>query len=216
MPRRKFIKHKKRKTSRWGVYSAAGSQLYKDVKFLKSVINPELKYYDFSSGAQTPANTGVMLWMSTMTQGSTGTTRIGNSIKLNSFTHKVTCTQSLAAAESFVRVCVFIDTETRAALPALTDVLLNANVTSMLNMTNAKRFKILYNKVFAFSINGTTAYEDEFYKKFTNNQHMRWDTSGSSAQANVDEGHVYLLLLSTEATNVPTVALQARFRFYDN
>ncbi len=186
--------------------------LYKTVKRLNLFNNAELKWFDRAQDAAV-ANTGTVTYMSTITQGDGRTERTGVSVKVIKQYATVTMTQHASALETFVRVMFIIDKIPKQALPAVTDILQDADVNSFINIDAAPRFRILYDKVSSLSSSGSTAKVLKFYspKVF----HLRYDAAGG-AVADAVLNPMFMLVISNEATNTPTVNVQHRMRYVDN
>lgn len=203
----------RRRRGRMGIYRAAGSQLWKDVKFLKSVINAEKKYFDTSTSGTT-SSTGSVTWLSNVAQGTAGNQRTGNGFKAVASYMQFEGIIAAAATTTFLRYILFIDKETRGTTPLVTEVLATSSQLAPLNMSNTRRFKILDDHLVAFDINGKQTWKRDKYINLSD--HMKFDTSGGVAISNAEEGHLFLLLISDQATNVPAYAFYHRLRFYDN
>ncbi len=106
-------------------------------------------------------------------QGITESTRIGRQIRVKAFQWRIHIFENaLATPEHDVcRLIVGIDRQANGAQPAITDLLATAsNVSSYYNLDNTGRFRILFDKSYAFSPrsgagNGTTNLfgEDNLY-----------------------------------------------------
>lgn len=196
------------------VYGAAAGQLWKDVKFLKDLVNAEKKYYDLSTTGAA-SSSGVVQWLSGLAQGAAGNQRLGNSIKCHALTFRFQAAINAATTGgAFIRCMIFIDRETRGTTPAVTDVLAQSITVSPLNMSNTKRFHILYDNIRALDQNGVQTINVK--KHFIYKGHVKWDTTGSSVIANAEEGQIFCLILSDQATNTVPYTLYSRLRFYDN
>lgn len=127
---------------------------------------------------------------------------------------KATITLNPSASTTFVRMIIFRVLKPASTLPVVSDVLATVFVQSPLNMSNSRSFRILTDKLLKLDVNGEQTRTVNLFQKV--NDHIKFDTSGASAQANAEEGHIFLLLLSDQATNTPSVAWYNRLRFYDN
>lgn len=214
MPRKKLvIRGKKKKRSRWTTYGRAGAQLWKDVQFLKGIINAEKKYFD-SNSSGTVNNTGLVQWVSNVAQGAAGNQRTGNGFKVVSNYMNLEVIIAAAATTSYFRYILFIDKETRGTTPLVTEVLATSSQLAPLNMSNTRRFKILDDRLVSLDINGKQTWKHKMFTKL--NDHVKFDTSGGVAISNAEEGQIFFLLISDQATNVPAYAYYNRIRYYDN
>lgn len=185
------------------------------VKFLKDVINAEKKFYDVS-GTANLGTSGSMVSLDTLTQGAGGSSRNGNSIKASSIQLRATCNINGSATDTFVRFILFIDKDGPEAgsAPAPGDLLTAATPTAALNMSYANRFRVISDRVISLSVNGRQAISLNIYRRL--NHHIKWDTSGSSAVGNYESGHIWLLMLSDQATLTAPTTYTSRLRYYDN
>lgn len=119
-----------------------------------------------------------------------------------------------ANATASVRVLLIRDNFCSGAAPAVTDVLQTASVLAPINITAfPNRFKVLFDVRRDMSINGNEIVAVKKYSKDTN--HVKFiGTSGAIASAGA--GTLFLILLSDQATNKPTVDYYFRLRYVDN
>ena len=138
---------------------------YKTGQWLKSVINPELKFLD-TSYAASMATAGTVQALNLMGQGDTVSTRDGNSIKLQSITARLTFNIAAAGSSQTVRCLFFYDTQNQGAAPAVTDVLVAADPDSLMNLTSYPgRFKIIRDYYKSVNPAGQASLNFRFYRK---------------------------------------------------
>lgn len=119
----------------------------------------EVKYANLSQGATAFANAGNVIHLTQVAQGDTSSTRDGAMLACRSIKILGTFDSggSNVLAPAINRVIIFQDKQQVSdASPAVTDILLTADPTSLYNYPLVrKRFKILYDKCFTMSP-GTT------------------------------------------------------------
>lgn len=187
---------------------------YKGYKFLKQVLNPEIKKWDQLTIATNISNAGVTGVLNAMGQGSDYNNRTGNSIKLHALKFRANISLNIATPTATNIRCIIVrDMENRQALPAIGDVLETADVRSPYNHNNIERFKIQYDQLLNFDLYHPTR-TLEFSKSYKN-AHCKY-VGTTATVASVDEGSLFLLLLSELASNQPIMIWSSRVEYYDN
>lgn len=225
MPRKR--KYYRRRRKRYGSYltpyitATAPAVGYLATKIAKRVVkkyvNTEYKHHDVTQSGTGVDTTGAIIPMTLIAQGDDFEDRNGRQIKIISMTGNMNVTQNSSATNTQLRAILFIDKEQNGTIPLVSGVddgvLDSANVYSLRNMNQTRRFVTLFDKIFSLSATGSTNSTIRRYKKLM--LKVRYDGTAAS-QANQKENNIYLLLLSNEATNTPTVKYQFRFRYIDN
>jgi DNA polymerase III psi subunit len=104
-----------------------------------------------------PATAGAISHVSAIAQGDGLGDRSGDKIFIERIKFSV---NFLASATSNARIILFVDKHNTNTAPVVTDVLTSATVSALYNpltITQQKRFRILMDKYFNFSLNGTLA-----------------------------------------------------------
>lgn len=202
----------------------------------------EKKYFDIAPG--TPAapsvqvnTTGSFTLLNAPVPGTGYNNRIGRKIAVRSVYIRgyiaveaaLTSGSTLLLNAQSCRMILFIDWQPNGAAPAVTDLLVSANVADQINPNNRDRFKILADKVYKFDpyIVSTTATQS---CASTNNQiynikkykRMRLETiynAGTAGTvADITTGALYLFFLGSNAAgaNADSVAVfSTRVRYWD-
>lgn len=185
---------------------------------LVSMVNAEKQYYDNNTALVTrnPTPAGVIDIMSGIPQGDDNGQRTGNSIKLSSLYLTLQCGMSAAATQTFVRFILFEDKFNTGTTPTASNVLgltlaTGWSVIAPLNSDFSTRYRILMDKRIALSQNGRQNYIMKKYIK--QNRHIHYTGPGSADTYN---GNIYLLMVSNEGINTPTVFFNCRVGYYDN
>lgn len=122
--------------------------------------------------------------------------RIGRQITLRSIELRLG-QQVLGTANtgSWVRAVVFYDRQTNAATPAVTDLLMAADVWSPRNLDNRHRFSILHDdlKYCAYQPDGQAGHVMYFYRKLRHP--TTFNAVGGGTVADITSGGLFLLLL---------------------
>lgn len=214
MPFKKKSFRKYRKSRPWykkkySVGQIAGAAL-KGVIALKNIVNAE-KHITASTVSETPSTSGVVINMTDVAQGDDAAQRTGRSVLGKSLILNASITKHASATASIVRVLVVKDKENQGTIPAITDLLTSASVNALrLTTSNAARWQMLLDRKYIVDSNQPLR-NLKFYIKI--NSHVLYSGTASTDE---DRGQYFLMLISSEATNTPSVAGTRRFTFYDN
>jgi len=190
--------------------SQAAHLALRGVKFIKGIVNAEKKKFT-QSISQTPNNTGTVVNLCNIAAGDDASQRDGNSILLKYIDYKLTATINASATSTTIRQLIFIDKSNQNSNPSVTDVLENASQVGQLNVDNVARFWILSDKMYTVTITGDQSCNDHIY--IPCDFHVKYN---GTASGNTLTNTVYLLLISNEATNTPTITGYTRLAWYDN
>lgn len=211
---RAMTRFKPRKPTRYKVADMA----YKGFKLasqIASVINTEYKSLDVLYTG-TPNAGGDVTLLNDIDAGDTISTRDGVQARMKSLECKWIADRngSSTQAATRVRIVFFIwkDPKTVGLVPALTEILDTTapGILALRNLDNRHDFVIL--KDYFLNLQGTnTSLHGEWYKEL--DMKTLWkSTDGTS----VEQGALYVAAYSNEATNTPSVSVNARVRFIDN
>lgn len=189
------------------------SALTKQVAGLARMINTEDKYIDLTTSS-TVSSTGTVFALNGVAQGLTDITRIGNKIRGKDVLCRGVFAINASATNTLIRAILFCDKQYNGADPAVSDVLGSASVLAPLNRDNTERFVILKDQLISLVVSQDNAQKTtKWYKTIP--WHMYY--SGTDAtDASLQTNALCILLLSNEATNVPSFSIISRVKFYDN
>lgn len=191
-----------------------GMRIYRDVRWLKSVINVEKKYSDLNATIA-PSTTPTLVLLNGLQLGDTSTTREGQTIKMFSVQLKLVGTINSAATTTNVRVIIFRDKQPNGAAPTAANILANSTgINSPLNITYGRRFLVYCDKQRTLSINGTEGMKMWIYKRLK--FHTQYTTGNVGDITDISTNSLYALIMSDQATNTPSVAYYFRIRWIDN
>lgn len=203
---RKRRTYRRRSGGMWNIAKKAASKL------VKYYLNPEYKFLDDTSTTTVSSAGSIDATICTLAQGDTVNNRNGNSIKVTSHLLRYTITRNSLADTTSIRLVLFTDVSSAGVGPSVTDVLQNASVLSPLNQVNGSRFKILMDRHYSLS-SDRPIITSQYFKKM--NHHIKYlDATANSSS--LGQGPIYMLMISNQATNTPTLAFQSRMRFLDN
>lgn len=181
------------------------------VKYLRTLVNSEVHKFD-TSLASSPSTSGTVIHLTGIANGDTLSTRTGSSILCKGLACRWYYTQHASATVTLLRVLFVQDRQQVGdTAPGVTDVLESASVNAMLQSAEVGRFKILSDETYTMD---SVSRRIMFIRKYFRIQdHIRFNgTTGSDIQRN----GLYCVLVSSEATNVPSVVGTARVSWHDN
>lgn len=202
------------------IYGRAGYQLYKDVSYIKSLVNSELHYINNTYTGQAISSSGTILHLSATTQGNTNANRSGNSILpryLNIFLKF-----EQGSVTDLVRCMLFRWKDN--STPTISDIFENASapVYSTLNdnisgNNKDRKIDVLANKRLLID---TTERDAVLWKKMIDlnppsknvKDHIKYDDNTSTAPL----GGIYLLIVGRQPTTTTDMEGNIKFSFHDN
>lgn len=182
------------------------------VYYLKGLVNSEMLKYDIATTSASINTTGSVIHLTNIAQGDTDNARTGNSILARKMLLRMQFYQNAAAVNTTFKVILLMDKQQVSDTgPAVTDILDAASTLSPLNSNTVGRFNILGSWLFHTSTDRDTVVEKTFFKDLRT--HIRWNGTTAS---DIQKNGVYLMLISDQATNVPTVFYNWRLSYHDN
>lgn len=189
---------------------------------IRKLINIETKFLDTQQSSTTISTTGTVFPVSEIAQGLTSTTRVGDSIRLQHFELRGRCTISATANTSLLRLLVVRDLDGYGTAPTVTDILETATpaVSAPLapyRFNKRQRFSILFDEL--FGLVGSAAYDgnsEEVFSFMTSHQGHILYLGATAAAASDGKGSVYVVAVSDEGTNTPSIAFTSRILFTDD
>ena len=172
----------------------------------------EKKTFDTTVSSSTINNTYTLTHMTNVAQGDDYNNREGRTIKLASIELNGWAQKHASATDTKLRVMVFIDNEPEGEDPTGNEVLASQSTYALRNPAphHMRRFKILMDRVYFLNDGKSHSAKVQFYKKLNHKV-----TYTSSAAGGSGEGALWCLMISNEGTNVPSLNLFSRIRFYD-
>lgn len=180
-------------------------------KKVARMVNVEYKY-DLTNYASTVPWTGLTQNLCNPAQGDGMTNRDGDSLKLARVSGRLNCQIHASATATTVRLILFRGKNTNGTDPAPGDILVTG---SGLMFQNPKRednkfsTKILYDKMYTLT-------QDRKLINFNWNFKLYGHVKFEPGSAVVQDGGLYLLIISNEQTNVPTLNYSLKTTFTDN
>lgn len=187
-------------------------QALNNTKRLRGLLNVEYKTFDLIVTGQTLPQTAFVQHISNITQGDTDFSRDGSSVLRKSLYFKGRLTINASATTSNCRVLIVMSTISTAPTGStIFDTTSGGNETfSFRNTNGTKQMQVLFDKQYILSTVKDPVIPIAFYSK--QSKHIQWDSNSTNPKI----GHVYVVLVSDEATNYPTIDFESRIRYLDN
>lgn len=206
--------------ARGTIYRTAANQLWKDVKWLKSVVNVEEKWHDTAYSVNV-TESFQQSELNLIAQGDTATTRDGNSIKFT----KIICQGSVTLnssgnASQTIRLFVICRVQNPGTNPGIvmTDIIQGTPtgagaVLGFYNKTSMKGYRVLLDK--KFTVNSD--YPTKYFKFYLPSQwHTRYNATNPAA-ADVPNNICRLIYVGDQtAANYPVLNFNTRMVYVDN
>lgn len=184
------------------------------LKGLYGVVNSEMKYVDSSQTGVSISNTGGLYSLSVMAQGDTQETRQGQKILAKDLLLRGSLQVNASATSTRVRMIIGVDKMGNGAYPTTTDILDSASVYAPLDIDDSQgRFVILYDRLYNLETDGKDSVAFKIYKKLDFHIAFKGTTA---TEADIGKNYIWILFLTDEAVNTPTVSYIARMKYYDN
>jgi len=184
---------------------------------VKGMLNTEKNFLDRQLTASAISSSGSLFSLILMAQGDTSNLRQGDQVKLVHIRYDGTFKIHASAAQSNLRIIIFVDKQANGALPTVANVLADATandaIVSGYNTDNKYRFRVLYDKVVQLDQAGKQSGRRSFRKKL--NLRIRYGTNAGDI-TDLNSANLCFLIISDEATNTPTTTQFIRTLFVDN
>jgi len=173
---------------------------------LRRRCRPELKFKNIAYTTAI-ATTGTVHHISNIDQGNSPEQRVGWKITSRSLLLRVKLTVYPSATDTSVRMMIVRYTDT--SFPTVTGVLQTAHVQAPLNLLDNNKVRVLWDRMI-------TVYQDKpevtfkIYKKFYFPTEFNADES-----TDVKLNNLYVIMVSDEGTQTPTIVYRGRYRYTD-
>lgn len=216
MPSSTFAKSRpKRVRRRKGVKPTAqvkGYQLNRVIKTVKKMIpRPERKNVDVTRAATIITSTATITNIAPPTGlGQAGEGGIvGDQCTSKSILLRLGITPNATAGMNYYRALIVLDHQPNGAAPVASEILQVANnYLAPMNDSQSKRFKVIFDKTYTVDQDANGSQVDKVFRR------LRHRSEALSTSHFITNG-VYLLEISNEATNGPTVQWYSRWRYTD-
>lgn len=169
---------------------------------------------NYGSGLHSISDSGTVYNLCLIGEGVDYNQRIGRKIKTKSLYPQLIFKQDSLATETVIRVIIFRDKANTGSPPTPLDVLQNGSYFDPLSYDNGgSRFRILLDKRYVFSNSGNKIAYLHKFKKLKNKQVNYLGPTANPSDCGT--GTLFLLVISNEGVNFPTMEGMIRLRFVD-
>lgn len=191
---------------------SALSLALKTARFVRHNLNVEKKTLDLTSSG-TVSSTGSVFHVSGIPQGDGQNARDGVSVRCQYLGLRMEYTENASVAgATFLRLMILRDgRQIASATPAIGTILETVDRNSFLNNDTLGRFQILHDRIYTLSNVGTVG--KHISVDLPMSSHIRYNGTLSS---NIESNGLYVVLISNQGTNVPSVGFTTRIRYVDN
>lgn len=185
---------------------------------IRKLINVEEKVIEVDYASNTFDTSGDLISISTVAQGLNFNERVGNSIKLQEIEINARIFMNTTSGNTVYRFLVVRDLDGYGTTPTPADILSNGVGSStaplaIKDFLNRKRFSILFDEMGTLSPQGERGVY--IHVKMDHAGHILYLGTAAAAASN-GKGSLYILVLSDETVNVPSLAFQSRVTFTDD
>lgn len=206
---------KKKPNTRWQNYRNAGLQLYKDVRYLKSVLNTEYKRKETEINAYVNVDLNQVDTLIQVAEGAGSDERTGSSIKIQqvSFNGAFSCVNTTSAV---ARLVLYVDKDNSTSASEMYNIPASGSLYPymMKNPHYNRQTRVLYDKTHTLVPPSDDTYIQRVSFKVKPGIHVRF-AEGSTT---VTENNIRMMLISDQATTSTNVSLigVCRVSYTDN
>lgn len=214
MPYGKTFRKKRYRKSVSSV-SARATKALTLARSVASKVNVEYKTNDSASnvGVSTTAQT---IHLTGLTKGDDYNNRDGRSVCYKSIEMDLYTIQHASATATVVRY-VLVLCKNGLSAPTFAGIFDTSSAQAVIahrNLTNRKNYVILWDKLEFMDSASHKQCIDSKFKKL--NMHTIFNSGNAGDITDIENNALYLVMVSNEATNTPTVYYNVRLRFVDN
>lgn len=209
--RRKTYRKKKSTSTTWKTAMQVAQQAYAGVKAIRSIVNSERHYTDttplITGSISTTGLAGDLFDIAT---GDQNNQRTGLSILAKTISVKGYVDFGTSNAASRLHILIVKDLRQQAGITPTYNDIYPGGINNFISIALAGRFKIVYSKIY----NNDTEIDRKHVNIYLRiNDHIRFSNTGAN---DIIKNGYYLIVVSDQPTNQPTVGLNTRVSFYDN
>lgn len=183
-------------------------------KYLKGLVNSERHHTDTT--LTLGSNQSFLFYLTGIAQGDTNSNRTGNSVLLKSIYLRGTMViNNAVSANTRVTLLLIKDKQQVSdTSPAITDMLVSSTDPNTLNaLGTLGRFQTLWRKSYTlYPVSGgrPAITIDKYFKL---QDHVRFN---GTASTDIQKNGYYLVAITSEPTNYPSIVINSRISFHDN
>jgi len=189
-----------------------------------SVGGRELNFKDTTLGSISFDNAPTLTLINGLAQGTTASTRIGRRVNVRSIQWRFNCSGSTTTSWTSNRYWIVMDMQSNAAAPQFTDIFDTADPSTLRNISNMQRFKVLFDSdefIIAGNLaapnNSMLACAHKGYLKV--NLPVQYNAGSAGTIGDIQTGSIYFITVgnsSSGTTNTDVFNSAIRIRYSDN
>jgi hypothetical protein len=214
-PRRKTYGRKKSWYNKKYSTLQLARKAFAGVKYIRGLVNSEMFHVD-TDISLTPTGSGSIINLTSLSQGDTSALRTGNSIYIRNlvFRGRAAINSSVTGNTRIRWMLIQDKQQVSDTTPSVSDIMSTTGPESLLNLSNSGRFSILKSSEFVLYPSGTNTQSVrliDYYRKMS--LHVRYN---GTASTDIQRNGLYLVFISSETTNTPTISGTVRIGYRDN
>lgn len=217
--RKKGLKRKTGMVKKVGSGLQVALQALTIARGLKALINVERKFIDNTYSGSAVSTTPSVQCINLTAQGTTNTTRVGNSLKMSNLTIEGYVTLNSAAAFDYVRLAVILDRQCTGILASYSpNIYESTTPISPRNKQSVDRFTVLKEFKLQLDQNGNQIQKFTYFSKMPldeKDRHVKYNGTGGTI-ADLYTNAILLVWVGVQATNQSNISAISRIRYVDN
>lgn len=185
-----------------------GKKALEMVKKLKRTISPEVKVFD-AGGQVNIGSSGTVTELFIPSQGDTYINRSGIVVQPKSLQFRCNFAMASAAVNTAFRIILFRGVRESGVAYTTGEILLSAAIDQPLVWLTRDKFTVIADKTFMLNDSGASG--GYYNRSFSMKKKTHFTGNGTGVQ----DGGIYMLLISSEATNTPAFDWHSRVSFTD-
>lgn len=185
---------------------------FNTANYLKTLINVERKYHSVTISQNPDNSTGAVTYLSGLTQGDTASNRDGNKVRVRSIQYHGRISINPSATQTNVRVLLCRLKDTNGTDASITDLFETPSVYEFYKTNEIFNYKVLKDKTFTVNSDKPNVVFRWFIKQ---NSHLQY-SGNSNAVTDQQRNGYFLISISDQMTNTPTVGGRTRMQYIDN
>lgn len=184
-------------------------------------VQGELKSVDttLSTASTRPDTTGDVILLNGIARGDDINERVGRRVTIRSLeAHLYDTVTKDTGVDQVHRVLIVYDMQSNGTAPVVTDVLVSASTTSLKNLDNRNRFRILYDQAWTLNASGESDSQKHITKYMRVNLPVQFNSGDAGTIADIQTGSIYFICLGSEVrgNTAGSINGRVRVRYSDN
>lgn len=188
---------------------------WRGVKRIRGLVNSEMLHVDKTYSSNTISGTGYVYNLTGIAQGDGINQRTGNSILLRNLTYrlKFEINASVTVDTTIMMALVWDTQQVGDSAPAITDIFASATPESLLATGTLGRFKIILRKHILLTPASGGRPAIVMHNTLNLYKHIRYNGVNDT---DIQKNGLYLVMVGSESTNLPTITGTVRIGYHDN